>query len=119
MDNCPYIDKRQEFEDEFSEKMKKIANQLEKLTQKATEILSSKKSPNKSEKEIILKEIDGLKTEIRSNVPFVYKQFNEQMDKTVAEAKGEFEGFVLNKVISLGLEGLETQFKLLGTDVED
>ncbi|MDF2790653.1 MAG: hypothetical protein K0S80_3754 [Neobacillus sp.] len=38
--------------------------------------------------------------------------FNEQMDKTVNEAKGEVDAFVLNKVTTLGLEKLH-ELKLL------
>lgn len=38
--------------------------------------------------------------------------FNEQMDKTVNEAKGEIEAFTQNKIHSLGLEKLQ-DLKLL------
>ena len=42
-------------------------------------------------------------------MPFVQKSFNKAMDKTVHEAKGEVEAFVMNKVTSLGIEGLEKE----------
>ena len=54
-----------------------------------------------------------LRQEVESHVPFIQNSFNEQMDKTVLEAKGEVEGFVMHKVISAGLEGLQKELKML------
>jgi hypothetical protein len=53
-----------------------------------------------------------LRQEVRSNLPFIQSMFNEQMDKTVKEAKGEIEAFTQNKIHALGLEKLE-DLKLL------
>lgn len=39
--------------------------------------------------------------EINGNREFIYKQFNEQMDKTTLEAKGEIEAFMQNKINSV------------------
>ena len=110
IEDCPQFDKRQEFEKE----MLKIGKSLRVLTEQAEALLSEKKPPTKEDKETILKGIKALRQEIESNVPFIQSSFNEQMDKTVLEAKGEFEGFVMHKVISTGLEGLQKEFKMLG-----
>ena len=110
IEDCPQFDKRQEFEKE----MLKIGKSLRVLTEQAEALLSEKKPPTKADKETILKGIKALRQEIESNVPFIQSSFNEQMDKTVLEAKGEFEGFVMHKVISTGLEGLQKEFKMLG-----
>lgn len=114
MENCPSSDKKQQFEDEFSNDMKELADRIQKITERTKEILSSKKAINKSEKDEILSEIRGLDTHIRSNIPFMYSSFNEQMDKTVTEAKGEVEAFVTNKITSLGIEAMKNEFKMLG-----
>ena len=114
IEDCPQFDKRQEFEKEFEKEMLKIGQSLRVLTEKAEALLSEKKPPTKADKEVILKGIKMLQQEIESNVPFIQSSFNEQMDKTVLEAKGEFEGFVMHKVISTGLEGLQKEFKMLG-----
>jgi len=37
----------------------------------------------------------------------------------VMEAKGEVEGFVMNKLMSAGLEGLQKEMKMLGNSEED
>lgn len=42
--------------------------------------------------------------EMRSNIPFVYDMFNEAMDKTILEAKGEVEAFVEHKLRSIGVD---------------
>jgi len=113
MGDCPQIDKRQEFEEEFENEMLGIGKVLRELTERAEALLSDKKAPSKAEKEAILKGIKSIRQEIESNVPFIQKSFNEQMDKTVLEAKGEVEGFVMHKVISAGLEGLQKEMKML------
>jgi len=118
IEDCPQFDKRQEFEKEFEKEMQKIGKSLRVLTEQAETLLSEKKPPTKADKEAILKGIKALRQEIESNVPFIQSSFNEQMDKTVLEAKGEFEGFVMHKVISTGLEGLQKEFKLIGDKEE-
>lgn len=113
IEDCPFVDKRQEFENEFEDKMKDITKKLEKLTERTEELLNDKKALTKSEKEEIIKSIKSLRQEVRSNIPFIQQSFNEQIDKTVLEAKGEVEGFVLNKIISTGIEGLKTDMKMI------
>lgn len=107
-----FTNKRLQFEDEVKERMDRIASKLSKLTDESEDILKNKKSVNKGDRELILNQISSLRQEIRSNLPFVMSMFNEQMDKTVMEAKGEIEAFTQNKVHSLGIEKLEDLKKL-------
>lgn len=107
VDDCPPINKIQEFDDEFTKHLEGISDNLNALTFNTEKILSQKKAPNKSEKETILKEISKLKQEWNSNIDFINRMFSEQMDRTVLESKGEVEGFILNKIQSLGLESLK------------
>lgn len=116
IEETPFTNKRLEFEQEFENEMVKLTKSLKKLTEDAETILNEKKPPTKADKEKILSCIKSLQQEIRSNIPFIQQSFNEQMDKTVLEAKGEVEGFVMNKVISAGLEGLQKEMKLLGDE---
>lgn len=106
IEECPFTNKRQEFENEFKEKMDELNNKLKRLTENTEEILNNKEAPTKADKKTILTELQMLKQEIESNIPYVASSFNEQMDKTVMEAKGEVEGFVMHKIISAGLKGL-------------
>lgn len=115
MDDCPFENKRTQFEDEFRKQMQELSSKLDSLVQQTTERLADKKPLNVKEREELAKQINRFKMEIGSNIPFVYSQFNEQMDKTVKEAKGEIDAFVLNKVTSLGLEKIE-ELKMLGAN---
>lgn len=107
-----FENKRQQFENEVKERMNILEGKLKKLTSDSEELLVNKKSLNKGDRETILNQIKSLQQEIRANLPFIMNMFNEQMDKTVNEAKGEIEAFTQNKIHSLGLEKLE-DLKLL------
>ena len=61
----------------------------------------------------MLKAIDSLRMEWESNIPFVYKMFNEQMDKTVHEAKSEIDAFITGQITRLGLDALKDNYKML------
>jgi paraquat-inducible protein B len=110
--NPEFTNKRLQFENEIQERINTLNNTLKKLTEDAEDILTNKKSLNKSDRESIISQIKMLRQEVNSNIPFVMTSFNEQMDKTVSEAKGEIEAFTQNKLHSLGLEKLE-DLKLL------
>ena len=62
------------------------------------------KKKKKKEKEEILHNIAMLNQKVSSDMPFVHKSFNEQMDKTVKEAKNEIETYVNSTIHSLGME---------------
>lgn len=111
-----FENKRLQFEAEVKDKMQILENKLKKLTEETEDVLSNKKSINKSDREMIINQIMSLQQEVRSNIPFIMNMFNEQMDKTVNEAKGEIEAFTQNKINSLGLEKLEDLKKLSFSD---
>jgi len=107
-ESCPHINKRLQIEQEFEKSVKELSARLEELTRATKNILNEKKPLSKANRDTILREIDALKMAVNSNIPFVQRSFNRQMDKTVSEAKGEVDGFVMNKIISTGIEGLES-----------
>lgn len=112
MPDCDFTNKRQEFENEMQEHMDTLQEKLSKLTEQAEDILINKKSVGKADREAILRGIASLRQEIQANVPFVLEQFNEQMDKTVTEAKMEVDAYTHRKVQEFGLESLQ-DFKAL------
>lgn len=69
-------------------------------------MFSSKKTLTKADKENILKKLNMLNYDIGSNIGFIADQFNEQMDKTVMEAKGEIESFCQNKINAIASAAL-------------
>ena len=44
--------------------------------------------------------------DIGANTDFIIKQFNEQMDRTITEAKGEIEAFCQNKINAIASASL-------------
>jgi hypothetical protein len=105
---CPEINQRQIFTDEIKEDVKKAMVDATALARQAREVLL-KKNPTVSDRKQVIEMLDKLEQHIISNMPFVHKQFDEAMDKTVNEAKGEVEAFFLRKIHSLGLNALQDQ----------
>lgn len=103
---CPFIDKRGQFENEFKDDIRKNNKLAEKLITEAEKLFNEKKSFTKSDKENILSILSKLKQEIGVNTEFTYSQFNEQMDKTTMEAKGEIEAFMQNKINTIASAAL-------------
>lgn len=70
------------------------------------ELFSQKKTLTRVDKDVILNKLHHLNMDIGCNMGFIADQFNEQMDKTVMEAKGEIEAFMQNKVNSIASSAL-------------
>lgn len=95
---CDFVSKREQFEDEFKTQRKNATRVSAELIQEVTELFNQKGTLKKADKEEILRKLNKLKMDIGINTDFIVNQFNEQMDKTVMEAKGEIEAFYQNKV---------------------
>lgn len=106
--------KRVQFDNEFEDKMKEVSSATNEFYTKIEAILA-KPSIGKHDRELILKQLDQLKMQIESNVPFIKRQFTEQMDETVVEAKNEILNFLEDRIKTLGLEGYKKEIqKALG-----
>lgn len=113
MEEPPFESKKDIFNREFQEQMQKIVDEDTPYMQEALEILNNKSSITKGDRETIKSAISMLLQEVKSNLGFTYKQFQEQMDKTVQEAKAEVESFVETKVRSLGVDALRAQMPVI------
>lgn len=102
----PFISKQEQFEKEFAEHLTDIKTETKTTIDEVRDLFDSKKTIGKSDREEILKKLEHLLMQIGSNTEFVYNQFNEQMNKTVTEAKGEIEAFYQNKVNSIAQAAL-------------
>lgn len=100
-ESCPFENKRMEFVNEFTEKVKEVQVVCDNLINDTKKLFDTKKPLNKTEKEQILGTLEKIKREVNSNIPFIADSFNEQMDKTVMEAKGEVEAFMQNKITNI------------------
>lgn len=95
---CDFVSKREQFTGEFKEQADKAMEKSKELINEVAELFSTKKTLTKADKENILKKLNMLNYDIGCNLDFIADQFNEQMDKTVMEAKGEIESFCQNKI---------------------
>lgn len=117
---CDFVNKRQQFSDEFSEKRKKATEQSRIIISEVMELFQ-KKSLTKAERELIINKLQKLNQDIGCNMDFIYEQFNEQMDKTITEAKGEIESFYQNRINSIATASLvehRDELKLLDNPVK-
>jgi len=113
VEGIEFVNKRMQFDEEFEADMKELTSETNPFYTKILSLLS-KPSVGKTDKEEIKKQLDMLRQHIASNIPFVKKQFTEQMDNTVLESKADFEAFVEDKIHSVGLEGFKAQLMKLG-----
>lgn len=114
---CPFVDKRQQFETELSESIEKANEKANKLVKDVQDLLSKSKPLTKAEKDSLMNAVNKLSVEINSNRGFIYKAFNEQMDATVKEAKGEVEAFMQDKILrAAGIKLEESGLHLVNLD---
>jgi len=100
MEECPEVNDRKLFEKEFKEKLKGVTHKMDEIIKDVEEIFE-KKTINKGDRAEVIDKLGLLMQEIRLNLPFVQSQFNEAMEKTVNEAKGEVESFIAQRMNSL------------------
>lgn len=98
---------REIFEDEFHEAMSEIKDRMFKLTETAENILSEKKSITKADRNTIIQELNALKMEIGSNIPYMMNAYNEKMDEIATATKAEVEAFTINRLNTLGMDKLQ------------
>lgn len=106
MPECDFISKREQFTDEFKEKREEVTKESQQLLQDVTDLFSQKKALTKADKEAVISKLRKLSMDIGCNLDFIADQFNEQIDKTVMEAKGEIESFCQNKINAIASEAL-------------
>lgn len=103
---CDFVNKREQFADEFKEHVSKAMDDSKNLIKEVSELFNQKKTLTKADKENIMGKLLKLSQNIGCNMDFIADQFNEQMDKTVMEAKGEIEAFCQNKINSIASASL-------------
>ena len=106
---CPFTDKKQQFEEEFKHRLDKANETANQLILNVEKLFEEKKNLTKNDKNEILSMLTKIYQSINGNSDFMYRMFNEQMDKTTTEAKGEIEAFMQNKINSIAQAALVVQ----------
>lgn len=102
---CDFVNKREQFADEFKEKRQNATMMSQQIIKDVTELFNQK-TLTKADKQEIISKLSNLNMEIGCNMDFIADQFNEQIDKTIMEAKEEIESFCQNKINSIASEAL-------------
>ena len=118
LENPPEVKQREVFEQEFQENVEKVTGFYKEDLGQIRELLTKKGTIKVKEREQVAGMIAKLVDTLEDAMPFLQKGFNESMDKTVSEAKGEVEAFVMHKVTSLGIKGLQKEMVKLANVTE-
>lgn len=117
IENCPFTDKKEQFEKEFKSNLDNATKGIDQLINDINAVFNEKKTLTKTDKQTIMSKLIEIQRNINSNNDYTYRQFNEQMDKTVLEAKGEIEAFMQNKLNSIAQATLiENRDQLLNSE---
>lgn len=109
---CEFINKREQFTNEYMERIDRVYKKANQAVELAEELIQ-KKSLTKEDKNQLISLLNTVKSEVGTNSKFTVDMFNEQMDKTVQEAKGEIEAFCQNKINSIAQVALVENRELL------
>ena len=101
----PFQSKAAVFQKEFKECMDGAISDADKAITKAKELLE-KKTLTKADRTELLELLRSVQSAVKSEAPFIYKRFNEQMERTSTEVKGELEAWQLNRITELAAIGL-------------
>ena len=106
---CPFEDKRMQFDTEFSDDMNATVQKFDNDIEEIESILAQKRSITKADKERILAAVHHIQRVLGSDIPFLFSQFNKQMEKTVTEAKAEVEGHIRSRMDDLAMQNLRAE----------
>lgn len=111
IESCPEEKIREVFENEIHKSIAKVSKKLDGLLKTALELKKQKGGLKAGEKNDLCTRIEMMHQELVSNLPYVFRQFNEQMESSVSEAVAEIDAFITRLVYSLGIEALENELK--------
>lgn len=103
---CPYENKQKMMRKEVEEAADSIARKLNQQAAEVKKLLDEKRVLSKNDREWIVDVLKSAGRRLGSDLPFLNELFQEQMDRTMTEAKGEFESYLQNKMNSIALEAL-------------
>ena len=95
---------------EVDEATRDLVRQLEKRSEEIEKLLDEKRVLSREDRRNIVSTLKNVRQELKSNIPYLQKLFAEQMDKTVTEAKGEFETYLQNKMNSIALAAISDRY---------
>lgn len=121
IEDCPYVSKIKEFQDEFKQVCVNLKSNLNKDIKDILDIINLKNSLSKTNKHVIINALRNINKEISENIPFIASQFVAQLDKTISEAKNEVDNYTKIKLMEAGIEKFsnDLEIKLLENDLQE
>lgn len=120
---CNFVNKADQFTAEFSDQMEETKTTIANCIKNVRTLFETKKTLTKNDKAEILNTLHKIQLNIGSNANYALDCFNEQMEATVKEAKGEIESFMQNKIQNFTAKVLaqqdEDNLKLEMTDINN
>ncbi len=107
MEAPPYRGQNEIFNEELHDDFKKVMDDSDDIWKTAEDMLLFKGPIKVGDKKKLADKMQAFVQHIRSNMPFLHKQFTRSMDKTVTTAKAEIESFYTNLVMKLGKKAIE------------
>ena len=98
--DCPFNAKREEFYAEFKAVTEKASQDVLDAIAAAQELLD-KKSVTKSDRLELTRYLTNIKNGLKHTIPFIEKQFEEQVERTTTEAKAEIEAHIIARTASV------------------
>lgn len=99
--------KKETFRKEFAEHIKTAMAEADKDIDIVEKLLSEKRNMTMAERKELLKSLTRIRQNIGTNLNFTALQFDEQMERSANEAKGEIEAFYRSKIESLGRQQIQ------------
>lgn len=109
INEADFINKRQQITNEFKECMNERMSDAKEFYDEVKELFATKKSIGKGDREMILRRLANVTQGMESSSKFIFDQFQNQIDKTITEAKGEIEAFAQNKINAIAQQALVEQ----------
>jgi hypothetical protein len=111
----PKGERQDEIKDKFKKEAQKYATRATELAAEARKILAEK-NLKAADRNKLTHLLEAIANQMSHNLPFVLDCFNEEMDKTVAEAKAEVDAMFTHKIVELGTEALQQELAEKGLD---
>ena len=108
----PIESTRDLFNTEFKTKCREILDNIRTTLDSASEFLTLKRPMKAKERDDLLALLYKIEQELLSNFPYVEKQFEESMEKTVAYAKSEIEAFLTKSINNMGIQKISEGLKV-------
>ena len=103
-----YESKIEQHRGEFKDQLSDVKSSIKNAYEIAEELFSSKKTLNKADKQKILDALAKANRDIGCNAEYALDCFNEQMEKSVTEARGEIEAFMQNQIQNIAMKAIAT-----------